>query len=162
MLLNQIEIEINLNFFETNLFNIVLIFGFLIYVYNASYKSSLEVKQKEIFKLIEKAEKNYSQSVNFFVLADQFFQQFFLNFCNVNEIIKAKKKELLLLKTNKYKNIIQKKIILSKKLLAKNKANKFLVVREYIIYLILLKTIKKYLFGSTKLKNSILNSIFLN
>lgn len=162
MLINKLEIGINFNFFETNLFNIILIFGFLIYVYNVSYKSSLETKQKEIFKLIEKAEKNYSQAVNFFVLTDQFFQQFFANFCNTSQVIKVKKKELLNIKLANYKGIINKKLLLSKKLLVKNKTNKFLATREYLVYLVLIKAIKKYLFGSTQLKNSILNSILFN
>lgn len=162
LLLVNFEVEFNFNIFETNLFNILLVIGFLYYVYKVSYRFSLESKQKEIVKIIENSEKTLSQSLNYYFLGEKLYQQVFLIFSNFHENIKNKKKIIINEKTEKLKQIIENKIAFSKKLLVKKKLNKLVLTKQYLLYLILSKIITKYLFENSAFKNRILISILNN
>lgn len=162
LLLVNFELEFNFNIFETNLFNILLVIGFLYYVYKVSYKFSLESKQKEIIKVIENSERTLSQSLNYYFLGEKLYRQVFFIFSNFQESIKTKKKIIINEKTEKLKQIIENKIAFSKKLLVKKKLNKLVLTKQYLLYLILSKIITKYLFENSTFKNRILISILNN
>jgi len=159
LLLVKFELEFNSNIFETNLFNILFVIGFLYYVYKTSYQVSLESKQKEIVKILENSEKNLSQSLNYYFLSEKLYKKAFLIFSNFQEILKTKKKSIINEKSERLIQIIQAKVLFSKKLLAKKKGNKFILAKQYLLYLILSKIIKKYLFETSSFKNDILFSI---
>jgi len=162
LLLLHFELEFNSNVFETNIFNIFIVIGLLYYIYKVSYRFSLEAKQKEIFKIVENSEKNLFQSINYYLLAQKLYQQFFLLFTNNNQTIKEKKIFLINEKSQKLKEIIKDKINSSKKLLIKKKINKLVLTKQYLLYLVLSKIIKKYLFENSSFKNNLLISILKN
>lgn len=162
LLLVNFELEFNFNIFETNLFNILLVIGFLYYVYKVSYRFSLESKQKEIVKVIENSERTLSQSLNYYFLGEKLYRQVFLIFSNFQQSIKTKKKIIINEKTEKLKQIIESKIAFSKKLLVKKKLNKLVLTKQYLLYLVLSKIITKYLFETSAFKNRILISILNN
>lgn len=159
LLLVNFELEFNPNFFETNLFNILVVIGFLYYVYKASYQISLETKQKEIIKVLDNSEKNFSQSSNYYFLSQKLYKKAFLIFINFQKVLKTKKNAIINEKSDKLIQVIQTKILFSKKLLTKKKLNKLVLAKQYLLYLILDKIIKKYLFENSSFKNNILFSI---
>lgn len=153
------KIKFNFDFFDTNIFNIFLIFCFIFYVYKASYNFSLEIKQKEISQKIQNSEKNLQQSMNFYFLAEKFYSDSLLTFSDIIYFLKKKKTAILLKKIEDLKKLLLKKKDLTKKVLVKTKINKLFFTKQYLVYLILIKIIKKYLFENSKFKNKILNSI---
>jgi len=68
-------IEFNFNLLETNLINILLLIGLLLYANKISFSSSLENRQKEIIQTIENAQKDVIDASTYFALAEKGFKQ---------------------------------------------------------------------------------------
>ena len=78
-LLNNEEAEalfqLNPNFLETNVINIGLLVGILVYANKTSFSVGLENRQKEIIQTIENAQKDVVNASNYYYLAEKGFTQ---------------------------------------------------------------------------------------
>ena len=68
-------LEINSNFLETNVVNILLLVGLLIYGYKTSFSVSLSDRQKAIVQTIENAQTDVANATNYYFLAEKGFTQ---------------------------------------------------------------------------------------
>jgi len=68
-------IQLNTNFLETNVVNILLLLGILIYANKTSFSVGLENRQKEIIQTIENAQKDVTNASNYYYLAEKGFTQ---------------------------------------------------------------------------------------
>ena len=68
-------IQLNTNFLETNVINILLLLGILIYANKTSFSVGLENRQKEIIQTIENAQKDVLNASNYYYLAEKGFTQ---------------------------------------------------------------------------------------
>jgi F0F1-type ATP synthase membrane subunit b/b' len=59
-------IEFNTNILETNIINILLLFGLLFYANKVSFSGTLEDRQKEIVQTIENAQKDVLNASNYY------------------------------------------------------------------------------------------------
>ena len=63
-------IEFNTNILETNIINIILLIGLLLYANKVSFSGSLESRQKEIIQTIENAQKDVLNASHYYYLAN--------------------------------------------------------------------------------------------
>ena len=68
-------VQLNPNILESNVQNIVILLGILIYANNVSFSVSLENRQKEIIQTIENAQKDVVNASNYYYLAEKGFTQ---------------------------------------------------------------------------------------
>ena len=64
-------IELNPNILETNIINIGLLVGILLYANKVSFSVGLENRQKEIVQTIENAQKDVVKASNYYYLAEK-------------------------------------------------------------------------------------------
>ena len=64
-------IELNPNILETNIINIALLVGILLYANKVSFSVGLEDRQKEIVQTIENAQKDVVKASNYYYLAEK-------------------------------------------------------------------------------------------
>ena len=63
-------LQLNPNILETNLVNILILIGLLVYGNKVSFSVSLENRQKEIIQTIENAQKDVLNASNYYYLSD--------------------------------------------------------------------------------------------
>ena len=68
-------VQLNPNILETNVQNIVILLGILLYANNVSFSVSLEDRQKDIIQTIENAQKDVVNASNYYYLAEKGFTQ---------------------------------------------------------------------------------------
>ena len=68
-------LQLNTNFLETNVVNILLLVGLLVYGYKVSFSVSLDQRQKDIIQTIENAQKDVLNASNYYSLAEKGFTQ---------------------------------------------------------------------------------------
>jgi hypothetical protein len=68
-------LEFNTNILETNVINIAILVGLLIYGYKVSFGPSLDIRQKEIIQTIENAQTDVVNASNYYSLAEKGFTQ---------------------------------------------------------------------------------------
>ena len=68
-------IEFNSNILETNLINLLILFGVLLYANKVSFSKGLEERQQNIIQTIENAQKDVVNASNYYYLAEKGFTQ---------------------------------------------------------------------------------------
>ena len=68
-------IQFNSNLLETNVFNILILLGVLLYANKVSFSKSLSDRQSEIIKVIENAQKDVVNASNYYYQAEKGFTQ---------------------------------------------------------------------------------------
>jgi F0F1-type ATP synthase membrane subunit b/b' len=141
-------LELNTNFLETNVFNILILVGLLIYAYKTSLSVSLEQRQKAIILTIENAQKDVLNASNYYYLAEKGFAQSLFWLQSWKTLYE---KEKIAIVTTKYKQI---KIgvldaFSTTETLIQNFENKaFLSLQRYLIFLMVGRILRKFLFLS--------------
>jgi F-type H+-transporting ATPase subunit b len=148
-LLNQEEseafLQFNTNILETNLINIAILIGILLYGNKVSFSVTLENRQKEIIQTIEKAQKDVVNASNYYFLAEKGFTQSLFWLYSWRNVYQQDKINLV---TNKYKLVKQGLLesFETSENLIKNFENKsFIAIQRYIILLTASKILRKFL-----------------
>ena len=141
-------IHFNPNILETNVQNLVILIGVLVYANNVSFSVGLENRQKEIIQTIENAQKDVLNASNYYYLAEKGFTQS-LFWLQSWKILYEKDKEDLV--TNKY-NVVKKGLLETfntTETLIKNFENKaFVALQRYMIFITASRILRKFLFLS--------------
>jgi F0F1-type ATP synthase membrane subunit b/b' len=141
-------IAINPNILETNIQNIVILLGVLIYANKISFSVSLENRQKEIIQTIENAQKDVVNASNYYYLAEKGFTQSLFLLQSWKLIYEKDKIDLV---NNKYK-LVKSGLIQTfstTEELVKNFENKaFLSLQRYMIFITASRILRKFLFLS--------------
>ena len=77
-------LQLNPNILETNLVNILILIGLLVYGNKVSFSVSLENRQKEIIQTIENAQKDALNASNYYYLAEK--EKALLDFLYIRKI----------------------------------------------------------------------------
>jgi F0F1-type ATP synthase membrane subunit b/b' len=149
-LLNNEEafIQLNPNILDTNIQNLIILIGILVYANNVSFSVSLENRQKEIIQTIENAQKDVLNASNYYYLAEKGFTQslFWLQSWKV-----LYEKDKIDLVTNKY-NLVKGGLLETfntTEILIKNFENKaFVSLQRYMIFIAVSRILRKFLFLS--------------
>ena len=151
-LLNQEEAEaflqLNPNILETNLVNILILIGLLVYGNKISFSKGLENRQKEIIQTIENAQKDVVNASNYYYLAEKGFTQSLFWLQSWKTVYEQDKIDLV---ENKYKLVKAglTETFTTTENLVKNFENKsFLALQRYMILVTASKILRKFLFLS--------------
>ena len=142
-------IEFNTNILETNIINIFLLIGLLLYANKVSFSGSLETRQKEIIQTIENAQTDVLNASNYYYLAEKGFTQSLFWLQSWKILYENDKIEIV---QNKYKTV--------KNALTENFENKtFVSLQRYIILITASKILRKFFFLSSKEQSKLVERI---
>ena len=151
-LLNNEEAEaflqLNPNILETNLVNILILIGILLYGNKISFSVTLENRQKEIIQTIENAQKDVVNASNYYYLAEKGFTQSLFWLQSWKSVYEKDKIDLV---NSKYKLVKAglTETFTTTENLVKNFENKsFLALQRYMILVTASKILRKFLFLS--------------
>lgn len=138
-------LEINSNFLETNVVNIGLLVGLLIYAYNVSISVSLEDRQKEIIQTIENAQKDVSNATNYYFLAEKGFTQSFFWLQSWKALYEKDKIEIVTTKYKQVKTGLEESFSTTENLISSFEKKAFLSLQRYILFLAASRILRKFL-----------------
>ena len=141
-------LQLNPNILETNLVNILILIGLLVYGNKVSFSVSLENRQKEIIQTIENAQKDALNASNYYYLAEKGFAQSLFWLQCWKTLYQKDKIDLV---KNKY-TLVQTGLLqtfYTTDNLIKNFENKaFITLQQYMIFVTASKILRKFLFLS--------------
>jgi F0F1-type ATP synthase membrane subunit b/b' len=138
-------VEINPNFLETNIFNILLLIGLLIYAYKVSFSVSLENRQKEIIQTIENAQNDVLNATNYYFLAEKGFTQSLFWLQSWKTLYEKDKIEIVNTKYNQVKIGLQQTFLTTENLIFNFEKKAFLSLQRYILFLTASRILRKFL-----------------
>lgn len=141
----EASFEFNPNLLETNVFNIALLIGLLVYGYQTSFSLNLETRQKEIIQTIENAQNDVTKATAYYYLAENGFTQSFFWLQSWKSLYEKEKIEIV---EKKYKSVTEgiKTTFSTTEALVENFEKKaFLSLQRYVLLLTASKILRKYL-----------------
>jgi len=141
-------LQLNPNILETNLVNILILIGILIYGNKVSFSVSLENRQKEIIQTIENAQKDVANASNYYYLAEKGFTQSLFWLQSWKMLYEKEKIDLV---EGKYKLVKTglTETFATTETLIKNFENKsFIALQRYMILVTASKILRKFLYLS--------------
>ena len=137
--------QLNPNILDTNIQNLVILIGILIYANNVSFSVSLENRQKEIIQTIENAQKDVLNASNYYYLAEKGFTQSLFWLQSWKVLYEKDKTDLV---TSKY-NLVKEGLLETfntTEILIKNFENKaFVSLQRYMIFITVSRILRKFL-----------------
>jgi len=155
-------IEFNTNILETNLINILLLFGLLLYANNVSFKASLESRQSEIAQNIENAQNNVNEALSYYSLAEKNIEKTYLYINLWKENYQKAKVNLINSKYENIKNLINEIFQASENLIESFEQKTNLSLQRYAIILTTGKLLKRFFSFSLNEKSKMLSLIISN
>jgi F-type H+-transporting ATPase subunit b len=141
-------IEFNTNILETNLINILLLIGLLLYANKVSFSSTLENRQKEIILSIENAQKDVLNASNYYYLAEKGFAQSLFWLQSWKTLYEKEKSEIV---ENKYlviKSLINENLKTTEELIVNFENKSFISIQRYMVLITASKILRKFFFLS--------------
>jgi len=154
-------IEINTNIFETNLINLIILIGLLIYGNKISFQPTLKIRQKEISQNIENAQKDVVIASNFYSLSEQGFMQSIFWLQAWKKFYQNEKLDIV---KNKYKlveNGINETFLTAENLINNFENKSFLSLQRYILFLAASRILRKFLSLSENEQSQIVENTIL-
>lgn len=138
-------LEFNSNILETNLINLLILFGVLLYANKVSFSKSLEDRQKNIIQTIENAQKDVVNASNYYYLAEKGFSQSLFWLQSWKSFYEKEKLDIV---NNKYKVVkagLLDTFTTSEKLITNFENKAFLSLQRYIIYITASRILRKFI-----------------
>jgi F0F1-type ATP synthase membrane subunit b/b' len=152
------NIELNPNILETNVQNIVILLGVLIYANKVSFSVSLENRQKEIIQTIENAQKDVLNASNYYYLAEKGFTQSLFWLQSWKMMYETDKVDLVNSKYKVVKSGLEESFQTTETLI-KNFENKaFISLQRYMIFITASRILRKFLFLSENEQSKIIET----
>ena len=141
-------IQLNPNILESNIQNLVILIGILIYANNVSFSVSLENRQKEIIQTIENAQKDVLNASNYYYLAEKGFTQSLFWLQSWKVLYEKDKVDLVTNKYNLVKSSLLETFTTTENLITNFEKKAFLSLQRYIIFVTASRILRKFLFLS--------------
>ena len=141
-------IQINTNFLETNIFNIAILVGLLLYGNKVSFSKNLENRQKEIIQTIENAQKDVVNASNYYYLAEKGFTQSLFWLHAWKSLYEKDKVEIVNSKYKQIKTGLVETFSTTENLITNFENKAFLSLQRYMIFVTASKILRKFLFLS--------------
>lgn len=143
-------IEFNTNILETNVINIGLLIGLLLYAYKVSFSTTLENRQKEIIQSIENAQKDVLNASNYYYLAEKGFTQSLFWLQSWKSFYEKEKIDFVKGKYTNVKENLSETFSTTESLLKNFEKKSFLSLQRYIVLVTASKILRKFFFLSEK------------
>lgn len=149
-LLNNEEafIELNPNILETNLVNILILIGLLLYANKTSFSVTLADRQKGIIQTIENAQKDVVNSSNYYYLAEKGFTQSLFWLQSWKVTYEKEKVDLVNAKYATVKKGLSETFDTTENLITNFENKSFLALQRYMIFVTASKILRKFLYLS--------------
>jgi F-type H+-transporting ATPase subunit b len=155
-------IEFNTNILETNLINIFLLIGLLLYANKISFSGTLEDRQKEIIQTIENAQKDVLNASNYYYLAEKGFTQSLFWLQSWKILYEKDKIEIVNTKYKTVKTGVTETFVTTEKLITNFESKTFVSLQRYIILITASKILRKFFFLSDKEQAKIIERTISN
>lgn len=153
--------QLNPNILETNLVNILILIGLLIYANKVSFSTSLEERQNKIIQTLENAQNDVVKASNYYYLAEKGFAQSLFWLQSWKSFYEKEKLELV---NNKYK-IVKNGLIenfnTTENLIKNFEKKAFLSLQRYLIFVTASKILRKFLYLSETEQSKIIELTIL-
>ena len=151
-------VQLNPNILESNVQNIVILLGILIYANNASFSVTLENRQKEIIQTIENAQKDVVNASNYYYLAEKGFTQSLFWLQSWKNLYEKDKVEIVETKYKLVKNGLTNTFSTTEELI-KNFENKaFVSLQRYMVLVTASRILIKFLFLSETEQSNLIDA----
>jgi len=163
-LLNNHEeafLEVNPNLLETNVFNIALLLGLLIYGYQTSFSLTLEARQKDIVQTIENAQKDVLNATNYYYFAEKGFTQSLFWLQSWKTLYEKEKIDVVEKKYSLIKSNFVETFSTTENLIVNFEKKAFLSLQRYILLLTASKILRKFLVLSQSEQSKFIEATFL-
>jgi F-type H+-transporting ATPase subunit b len=151
----------NFNLFETNIINILLVIGLLIYANKVSFAPSLNQRKDDIIESIEKAQKDLLQASKYYYLSEKaIIQSTFW----IQSWQKKYEKEKLSIVDQNYKStkdLISDNFSTTKSLIKNIEKKYFLSIQKYLGYVLVSRILQKFFSLSEKEQSKIIEATIL-
>ena len=141
-------VQLNPNILESNVQNIVILLGILIYANKVSFSVTLENRQKEIIQTIENAQKDVVNASNYYYLAEKGFTQSLFWLQSWKMLYEKDKIDLV---NNKYKIVktgLEDTFAKTETLVTNFENKAFLSLQRYMVFITASRILRKFLFLS--------------
>jgi F0F1-type ATP synthase membrane subunit b/b' len=138
-------LQLNTNFLETNVVNILLLVGLLVYGYKVSFSVSLDQRQKDIIQTIENAQKDVLNASNYYSLAEKGFTQSLFWLQNWKALYEKNKIEIVNNKYKVVKNGLLETFSTTENLIKNFENKSFLALQRYMILITASRILRKFL-----------------
>lgn len=138
-------LELNLNLLETNVINIMLLLGLLIYGYKVSFSPSLVKRQEEIVQTIENAQKDVLNASSYYNLAENGFSQSLFWLQSWKAVYEKNKTDIVNTKYNQVRSGLLETFTTTENLITNFEKKAFLSLQRYIIFLTASRILRKFL-----------------
>jgi len=141
-------LQLNPNILETNLVNILILIGILIYGNKVSFSVSLENRQKEIIQTIENAQKDVVSASNYYYLAEKGFTQSLFWLQSWKMLYEKEKIDLVESKYKLVKTGLTETFATTETLIKNFENKSFIALQRYMILVTASKILRKFLYLS--------------
>jgi F-type H+-transporting ATPase subunit b len=157
-LLNNEEafIELNPNILETNLVNILILIGLLVYGNKTSFSKTLAARQKTIIQTIENAQQDVVNASNYYYLAEKGFTQSLFWLQSWKALYEKDKIDLVNAKYAAVKKGLSESFDTTESLITNFENKSFLALQRYMLFVTASKILRKFLYLSDADKSRLL------
>jgi len=141
-------VQFNSNILETNLVNILILIGLLLYGNKVSFSVSLENRQKEIIQTIENAQKDVANASNYYYLAEKGFTQSLFWLQSWKMLYEKEKVDLVESKYKLVKTGLTETFATTETLIKNFENKSFIALQRYMILVTASKILRKFLYLS--------------
>lgn len=149
-------LTINTNIFETNIINLSILIGLLVYLYKTSFTVTLENRQQEIIQTIENAQQDVQKASDYYYLAEKGFTQSLFWFQSWKNQYQKEKTDLVTAKYTAVKTGLKGIFETTEKLMETFETRAFLSFQRYLVLTAASKILRKFFFLSEKEKTKLI------
>ena len=150
--------ELNPNILETNVINIAILIGLLVYGNKVSFSVGLAERQKEIIQTIENAQKDVLKASNYYYLTEKGLTQSLFWLQSWKALYQKDKVDLVNSKYNLVKTGLLESFATTENLITIFENKSFLALQRYIIFITASKILRKFLFLSEKEQSKLIET----
>lgn len=137
-------IEFNSNILETNLINLLILFGILLYANKISFSKNLELRQQTIIQTIENAQKDVVNASNYYYLAEKGFSQSVFWLQTWKKFYQKEKNEIVETKYKIVKFGLVETFTTSERIINNLEKKAFLSLQRYILFITTSRILRKF------------------
>lgn len=138
-------LQLNPNILETNLFNILILIGILVYANKTSFSQSLNERQLEIINTIENAQKDVVTASNYYYQTEKGLTQSLFWLQTWKVFYQNEKIEIVNRKYEIIKKALEETFSTTEKLITNLEKKAFASLQRYVLYITVSKILKKFL-----------------
>jgi len=153
--------QLNPDILDTNIQNLVILIGILIYANNVSFSVSLENRQKEIIQTIENAQKDVLNASNYYYLTEKGFTQNLFWLQSWKALYEKDKADLVISKYNRVKRGLLETFNTTETLIKIFENKAFVSLQRYIILITASRILRKFLFLSDSEQSKLIEATII-